>query len=378
MKKKRFSLILLAAAIACLAGFTPPSGRPPVGPLKRTEPKLYDLAFSVTLSTAQQIDGSMRQNYNLHDTPVVMPLIFMGTYSKVNSDSVAAKMWLDSKPADPAMQLKSGYPFATHLAVMNVSQFTGQSFRWQLGYRVQSWSSQLDEAAAQQIPWPKEWPKDVQDGLQPQMYIESNDPIFADTVKRVSEGKLRMVTPYMAAKDLIRYCCNEIQVNGDAVDHGEFGVIRGLRLDGAKKAATNQRGSVNDLVCVCVAMLRAAGIPARPVIGAHENERDVGEFVTWGEFYLPDCGWIPFDPDELRGRGVRTLDIRKPWPYVGTIKNLNDRIPLAYHFMPAATVESPRNPAVWGWDPRPWRDPSSEQVINISITGRGKGEEDPR
>ncbi len=59
------------------------------------------------------------------------------------------------------------------------------------------------------------------------------------------------------------------------------------------------------------------------------------------------------------------------------MEDLNDRVPLAYHFMPAASVQTPQYPAVWGWDPRPWRDPSSEQQIRLSIVSRGRGVEDP-
>ena len=97
--------------------------------------------------------------------------------------------------------------------------------------------------------------------------------------------------------------------------------------------------------------------------------------MSWAEFYLPDVGWVPFDPMEMRGK-VRSLDVRRPWPDFATMKELNERIPLAYHFVPPATVQSPQNPAVWGWDPRPGGDPSSEQQIRFQISSRGRGVED--
>jgi hypothetical protein len=251
--------------------------------------------------------------------------------------------------------------------------------RWQVDYRMQSWSSLIDDGAAAQIAWPKEWPKEVQDGLKPQMFIESDDPIFKETVDRVSEGKLRLVPPYLAAKDLIRYAINNIQTVGDGVDLGGQGQIRGIELFGARQAALDGRGTPHDLVCVCVAMLRAANIPARPVIGVQESEKSgKKEFCTWAEFYLPECGWIPFDPFVMRGKGIRTMDVKRAWPEFGTMKDLNERIPLAYHFIPAATIESPQNPAVWGWDPRPGGTDTSEQAITIGVVSRGKGEDDPQ
>jgi hypothetical protein len=142
------------------------------------------------------------------------------------------------------------------------------------------------------------------------MYIESDDPIFKETVDRVSEGKLRLVPPYLAAKDLIRYAINNIQTSGDGVDHGGLGQLRGIEVFGAKRAATDGIGTPHDLVCVCVAMLRAAGIPARPVIGMQESEKDgKNEFVSWAEFYLPECGWIPFDPFVMRGKGAHSAGV---------------------------------------------------------------------
>ena len=377
MRWAQLSLGVLMLAI--LAAFAPPSGRPPVGPLQRYEPKVYDLGFSVTVSTMQQLDPRVEKaNYELKGAPIVFPIVFLGTYSKVNSESIKADLWLGGHQSNPKLELKDGFPFSTHLATMTIEEFRGQSIRWKIGYNVQVWSSRIDDAKATQIAWPKEWPKEVLDGLQPQLYIESDDQVFAQAVEQVSKGRLRMVPPYLAAKDIVRYCINEIQTTGGANVRDENGVLRGMNVYGAKSAAERQIGSPHDLVCVCIAMLRAAGIPARPVIGVYEDDKRIGQFVTWGEFYLPDAGWIPFDPNAMRGKGIRTLDVRKAWPEFGTMDDLNQRIPLGYHFLPSATIESPRNPAVWGWDPRPGRDYGSEQQIYIDMISRGRGVDDPQ
>ena len=55
---------------------------------------------------------------------------------------------------------------------------------------------------------------------------------------------------------------------------------------------------------------------------AIETER----FVSWGEFYLPDAGWIPFDPDSLRTKSLGTQNVRQPWTDFGTVRKLNERI----------------------------------------------------
>jgi len=392
---KHVGMIATLMVLAVMAGFAPPSGRPPIGPLQRYEPRRYDLRFDVTLSTLQQLDARDRQNYDLKDAPIVLPVIFLDSFSKVDSDSVKAGLWLESRAEDPHLLLKSGFPFNTYLATLTVDSFSGQSLRWQVTYGVQVWSSRIDDDKAALIAWPKEWPKEVQDGLQPQKYIESDDPIFAQEVQKISGNKLHMVPPYLAAKDIIRDCIKEIQVSGDGTNRGEaitFGggagattraaaahnSIRGMNVMGAKNAALKKLGTPHDLVCVCIAMLRAAGIPARPIIGTLEDQKGIADFVSWGEFYLPEAGWVPFDPMAMRGKGVRTMDVRKAWPEFGNMKDLNKRIPLSYYFIPPATVESPQYPAVWGWDPRPGRDPSSNPAVFMDITSRGKGVEDPQ
>ena len=368
--------------VAIVATLTPPSGRPPIGPLQRYEPRLYDFTFDVTITTVSPYDLGRQRGYHLVDAPIVMPVIFQGTYSAVSADSLRARLWLGGREdlrLNERGRLDTGFPFHTQLAVLPIERFTGMSVRWQVGYRVQTWSSRLtDEAAAARIPWPREWPGEVLDGLQPQMFIESDNPIFAETVQRISKGQLRLVPPYLAAKDLVRYCVNEIRVTGNGVNRGNFGVLHGLKVTGAQRTATSGVGGPHDLVCVCVALLRAAGIPARPVIGVEKLRHSKAGFVSWAEFYLPDVGWVPFDPLVMRGKGIRNLDVRRPWSEFGTMKDLNRRIPLAYHFIPPTTVESPQNPAVWGWDPRPGGDPSSEQIIKFTVVSRGRGPGDPR
>lgn len=373
---KGFALAILGVLLV-----SPPSGRPPIGPLERLKPQVYDLTYEVDLNTLVYRDALNWQNFDLEDTPIIMPLIFQGTYSRIKEDSIRPQIWFDSRPdlsLPQRFRIDEGHPHHTHVANLPIVRFTGSALRWRIDYKVKCFSSRINEVEAAKIPWPREWPKEVADGLQSQMFIESDDPIFAQTVKRWTNGKLRMVPPYLAAKDLVRYCVNELQVAGDGIRRGQHGVVHGLKVTGAKKSALLERGGPNDLVCVCVAILRAANIPARPVIGVYENDRNEEEFIVWAEFYLPHAGWVPFDPNEMRGNGIRQRDVRQPWPGFGTMKDLNERIPLSYHFIPAEMVESPQNPAVWGWDPRPRGAPPAEQRIRMTIVSRGRGVEDPQ
>lgn len=375
------SAVFVTVLLSGAATQDSPSGRPPIGPLQRVDPRIYDFGITVNVSTIWQQDVRQRRYYNIKDAPIVMPVIFQSTYSRVPSNSLWAKLWLDGredKTLSQRTRVDSGFPYHTHLAVMTIPEFRGQTVRWSLGYKVQLWSSSIDDAMAARIPWPREWPAEVKDGLQRQMFIESNEPIFKETIQRISDGQLRMVPPYLAAKDIVRYCIENIRVSGNNEHRGYGGMLHGLEIVGALRAVEKNTASANDLVCVCVAMLRAAGIPARPVIGIEKNSNNRKEMVSWAEFFLPQAGWIPFDPNEMRGKGIAHKSVHEAWPEFGTMKKLNKRIPLSYHFVPPSSVESPQYAAVWGWDPRPGGDPSSEQIITFRMISRGRGVEDPQ
>jgi hypothetical protein len=348
---------------------------------------MYDLSMEVTLATLMQLNANQRRSFDLKDTPIVVPVIFQSTFSQVDPDSLNGRLWL-GQHEDPSLnarsRLEDGFPFNVQLAVLPITSFVGQDLRWQFGYRTIVYSSAIDEEAAIRVTWPREWPDDVKDGLKPQMYVESDAPFFADAVRNVSGGQLRMVPPYLAAKDLVRYCVTNITVSGSANDFSGPGILRGMRLKGALETAQSGVGTAHDLTCLCIAMLRAAGIPARPVVGVEQQTRmrngrpiESERFVSWGEFYLPNAGWIPFDPDSLRTKSLQTMNVRQAWTDFGTLRKLNERIPMSYHFIPPSQVQSPQAPAVWGWDPRPNGAPSADQYVTLRMQHRGRVPEDP-
>lgn len=361
---------------------SPPSGRPPIGPLERYEPRLYDVKFEVSVMATPQLNVLQERPFELQDAPIVLPLVMMGTYSWIQRESFNARLYLSAHEDRSFYQrsrLEENLPFHQQMVVMPILQYRGKDVRWNFSFRTQVWNSRINDAAAQRLTWPQEWPEEVQDALKPQKFIESDDPMFKRTVERITENRLRMVPPYLAAKELIRTCINEFRVNSDGLHYGRVNQLQGMEMVGAKVAWERVWGSSHDLVCICVAVLRAAGIPARPVVGIMEDEDNGREiFVSWGEFYMPDAGWIPFDPDEMRGKGIRHKNIYDAWPEFGSLDELNERIPISHHFVPPAGVVTPMYPAIWGWDPRPGGSVSAMQVINLDIISRGRGTDDIR
>jgi hypothetical protein len=74
----------------------------------------------------------------------------------------------------------------------------------------------------------------------------------------------------------------------------------------------------------------------------------------------------------MRGKGIRHRNVNEPWPEFGTMRDLNERIPLAYAFLPQRSTPTPERPAVWGWTPNPSAPPHAEQRITLSIVSRGR------
>jgi hypothetical protein len=226
---------------------------------------------------------------------------------------------------------------------------TGTQFRLTLLERLVAFSSVIDDEEAAKIPWPQDWPAHTTDALKPQWGIESDDPLFLRNVAIATDDSWRLYSPYIVAKRLVQYACQNVSAGRDVMLLGTGNVTRGLRISGALAAAQAGDGSDVDLTCVCVALLRAAGIPARPVIGMENTDRDGRQLVPWGEFYLPNAGWVPFDPKSMQRRGVRSWDLDDPWQDFGTMKDLNRRLPLSYTFLPSDPMLAYDAPALWGW-----------------------------
>jgi transglutaminase-like putative cysteine protease len=67
----------------------------------------------------------------------------------------------------------------------------------------------------------------------------------------------------------------------------------------AAEAFAGKRGVCRDLTHIFIAAARSLGIPARYVAGYMENEvgaADQGAGHAWAEAFVPDLGWVGFDP----------------------------------------------------------------------------------
>lgn len=115
---------------------------------------------------------------------------------------------------------------------------------------------------------------------QSQYFIEADDPGIASTANKLKGSQ---TSPYETAR--VFY--------GWVKEHMAYQLVGGLK--GAKFAYENGYGECGDYSCLFVALCRASGIPARPVVGRWATSKK-NDWHVWAEFYLPGYGWIPVDP----------------------------------------------------------------------------------
>jgi len=343
------------------AGPPPPPGRPPEGALSRSDPKTFDITWDVLINVMPTSKG-VANPLQLDDASFFFPIIPLSTWSQVDLDSVRLSLVNTgsggSRPS-PQMRLDRTAPDGTALAILELGPVSTQMLRCSLAQSVTVWRSDLDDAAACKVAWPAEWAPEARAWLAPDWYIESNDPRLTAFVERISQGKLRHTPVFVAAKELIRATIGTFRgVTGKGLASSERSMVHGLRLVGAAQSMQDENGTEVDMVCACVAVLRAAGIPARPVIGVNEAETDSQRkvrttYTTWAEFFLPGSGWVPFDPAMMRGSHAMHATPDRSWSGLGRIKDLNTRVPLAYSLRPRrADAMIIEYPGAWAWSAR--------------------------
>jgi transglutaminase-like putative cysteine protease len=76
----------------------------------------------------------------------------------------------------------------------------------------------------------------------------------------------------------------------------------GWGLGDAVHACNARAGNCTDFHSLFIGMARAAGIPARFVIGfpipEDKEEGEIGGYHCWAEFYTDELGWVPVDASE--------------------------------------------------------------------------------
>ena len=276
---------------------------PPNLPLKRTTPHIYTFTNTIQIPVNQEFPILIGAG-----TPILWPLIPTSNWNRVDIDNINVRLQtghgVQTDEHAGHMAVKSNLPGEWAISIPTPDRIT-TSMELRIRMDIKSYSSELDENAAAKIPWFENWREDIAVYLAPSDFINSNQQQFKQAVTDVLGQNPKQYSPHIAAKLLIRYCLEKIESNGEYSDlYGK--TTRGFNVNGALPAASTGKGTACDLLCVCIATLRAAGIPARPVIGITNYDptglKKVGaHYIVWGEYALPNSGWVPFNPKRMQG-----------------------------------------------------------------------------
>ncbi len=308
----------------------PPDGRPPTGALQRTDSRKWEITLNIDLPVFHKDDAVSES--------IIVPVSILDTWWKVDPRSFRTRMSTDSVPLPPAMtnltvtQSRLG-DSRVEISIPNFVEFRlGVDLTW----IVETWSCQLDEAAAAKEPMPATWPEEVERWRRASSGIDPQDPQVQELRRQILQRVSADTPPIYVAKEIIR-TGSRILKSGDHKEGNAFGNwSRGLEIRGSSQALATQIGSESDVVCICIALLRATGFPARPVIGLVDRKKYLGNSLSakklgmWGEVYLPNCGWVPFDSDWIRGGISPSNRLDQRWTGFGSDDELNERVPITH------------------------------------------------
>lgn len=313
-------------------------------------------------------------SFKFNSAAVVFPMLMSSAAHRLelepgNQPRFKGELRFNNVVMDAKPTFTDGYAGGTKLARWVMRDVEGDECVLNLEYRMTCWNTVLDEQLGRTIPWPKGgWPAVAAGVLKPDLFVESDDQGVKDLVKGLLEGHdPRSQPPVVLAKFLAGEVLTMVQPSGDGLDFNHNGSFRGFLLKGAAAMARDPRGSRHDVACLLAAVYRAAGLPARVVIGFDSDDAAPGSgknplqhdgaspsnLRSWVEFALVDpfdskLFWIPVDVVRLREASNRPPPLDSPWKFFGTHSELGGTLPIAFQFHPPTSVTS-MSPAFWGW-----------------------------
>ncbi len=313
----------------------------PTPPLGRGRERVYDYTVRVTVGDPTHVNGFNNlatRAMTCEATRLVFPMVLRGNYALVDPERIRVAGMIGGRWTTEGVSWTLRPPGPDGTAVVELTfpplstAYLGMEVRW----RVRTWEPTIDEAGAAGIGWPEQWPPEVTPFLQPSRFIDSESSRVRAFVESVTNDRQREVPIYLAAKELTRQVVKHFR----NVDGGRTNVDA---VSSCEQSLELGRGSRADMTCLAVACLRAAGIPARPVMGlgtylSKNLGKQVQTWLPWCEFYLPGAGWVAFDPFEMRGKGIEFKSLDAPWPWFGSERAFSERAAQSYElFVPGST-----------------------------------------
>ncbi len=315
---------------------------------------------------------------------VVFPIIRGTASSQTDVDEVKSQLTFNDRPEEVTPQYNESYHSGVRLGRWEMRDKSGKEVELKLEIPMTCWETVFDEKLAAKATWPSPstpggatpaWPRSAQATFGPQAMIEQDPPeaepgstvrALKDLVAQFTEGKSpQSVSPLLLAKTIAGKVMQKFQPSGDGEGYDSRGAFTGLELQGPAATISRGIGSPHDIVGVLVGAYRAAGLPARLVIGFDESQtkgddaspvrksRGGVRLRSWAEFCLFDEKlqkelWVPVDIVRMRKRSTQLPKLDQQWRYFGSHDELDSVLPFAMHYIPPTTVIS-YGYAFWGW-----------------------------
>lgn len=326
---------------------------------------------------------------------VVFPVPYGSAGHLCDTESVSGTLLFDDRVVDRDIDFADNYAAGTRLARWEMTSKEGREVDLKIEIPMTCWETVFDEKLAEKAIWPAGgvWPGEAASTFGPQIGVDYQEPLIAQTLDKWTGGKdPKSIKPVALAKYLASKVLESTQPSGLGYINARNGELEGFDLQGAARTLELGRGSEHDIACLLCAMYRAAGLPARTVIGYDVREtkgedsgflgREKGsaKLRSWVEFYLFDEAankglWVPVDIVRQRKSSSRPPAIDKPWKYFGNNDELDDVMPVAFQYHPPTTVVAHGSYAFWGWLTTPRLQEGPSQYIrfeSMSTPNRGK------
>ncbi|XHC26740.1 transglutaminase-like domain-containing protein [Phycisphaerales bacterium ac7] len=311
--------------------------------------------------------------FKIEAAVIAYPLPTDTAFTVMDETLTETRLQIGSTQIQEAPRTLDGYQSGQRLLVWDVKNVEATSLRLNVQTSMQAFKTVVDEERAFAVDWPKqELPEDLNSSLGPQLYVEADAPEIKRLVEVWTNGNAKRVKPYYLAKHLAARVIEWYQPSEGPYlaerDSDNFragggaAMTAGYNVRGAVRAAREQRGSNLDMANLLCAVYRAAGIPARVVIGYdHEAQRqdDRPPVIAWVEFFLmvdqenQRGEWIPVDIIRQREFASRAPDVTRSWKYFGNHDLSHNYSVISFHWHPPTTVVNSGPPAFWGWLPKP-------------------------
>jgi hypothetical protein len=378
--------------------------------IDQVKPHDWQITVTITLIAPSSVEADKKvtlRNFDFTSASVVFPIL-KETGSSTLAGNFTAKLLLEERPSNVEPTLLQNYHSGTQLANWKLTGWKGTDIRLEVTLPITSYETIYDDKAAEALDWPQSWPQEAASTFEPQFYIDL-DPVNVgkdgknlpydmtvvhDLLKKWTNGKdPKTAKPAALAKFLAGQVMQEVQINGSGLQGAATGELEGFLLKGAPATLTERRGSEFDLISALAAVYRAAGLPARTVMGWDTQGDDRGSFLGkrasgnvrgWVEFALVDAKgnlvWVPVDIARLRKSSPKPPPLTSPWPFFGTHKELDEVAPIAFQFLPPTTVVTAGAPAFYGWlvTPAPPKFEVNQTLRVNMITASKRGGEDPK